>query len=70
MIKECHEKKSVPTQTDILKGQTPAQRLRTARQLLDLARALKRAALRQQHSEWTVAELDRAVARIFLHART
>jgi hypothetical protein len=51
MIKECHEKKSVPTQTDILKGQTPAQRLRTARQLLDLARALKRAALRQQHSD-------------------
>ena len=60
----------MPTQTDILKRQTSAQRLRTARQLLDLARALKRAALHQQHPEWTGAELDRTVAKVFLHART
>lgn len=59
-----------PTQSEILKAQTPAQRLRTASQLLRLARELKHSALHQQHPDWDEIQLKREVARLFLYART
>lgn len=49
---------------------TPRERWEQACQLRDMAVALKSAALRQQHPEWSSAELDRHVREIFLYAVT
>jgi len=46
------------------------QRLRAAFALYWSARALKAAAIRAQHPDWTADEVERRVKEIFLHAVT
>jgi Rv0078B-related antitoxin len=51
---------------EILAKLTPAQKLRTAMRIYWSARALKAAALRSQHPQWSQAEIARAVRDAFL----
>jgi hypothetical protein len=48
---------------------TPEQKLQAASDLYWAARSLKEAALRQQHPEWTDAQVVREVTRVFQNAR-
>jgi len=52
-----------------LRKMTPAQRLEAASRLYWSARALKLAALRQQHPELPEGELKRLVNEAFTHVR-
>ncbi|MBC8072736.1 MAG: hypothetical protein IAG13_30730 [Deltaproteobacteria bacterium] len=45
---------------------TPEQKLRAAQRLYWSARAIKEAALRQRHPDWSDAQLARAVRDVFL----
>ncbi|SKA76353.1 hypothetical protein SAMN02745166_00156 [Prosthecobacter debontii] len=53
-----------------LQRMTGAQKLRTAFGLYWSARKLKAARLRQQHPEWTEAQVQQRVKEIFMHAVT
>ena len=55
-----------PTQADIIAKMTPAQKLRAAMRLYWSARALKTAAVRQQHPDWTDDAVARHVRDLFL----
>jgi hypothetical protein len=59
-----------PDQLAVLRTMTPGQKWEAARRLYWSARRLKAAFLRSEHPEWTEAELDDAVRRSFLYART
>lgn len=54
----------------ILRAMTPEQKLRAAEGLYDSARELKAAVLRQDHPEWTEAQIDGAVRDWLSHARS
>lgn len=58
------------TQIDILRRQTPAERLATGAGLLRMARAVKLGTLRRQHPDWSEEQLQRELAGIFLRSRT
>lgn len=58
------------THDDVLRRMTPAQKLEAAVRLYWSARELKAAWLRQQHPEWTEAEVEDAVKKAFLYAST
>ena len=49
---------------------TPEQKLDVSVKLYHSARALKAAALRQQHPDWSKKEIMKKVNEIFLYART
>lgn len=49
---------------------TGEQKWRTAFGLYWAARALKAAALREQHPDWTEAQVQQKVKEIFMHAVT
>ncbi len=49
---------------------TPAQKLDVSLKLYHSAKALKTAALKQQHPEWSEEEIKNKVNEIFLYART
>jgi hypothetical protein len=59
-----------PEQRRILKAMTPEQKLHIFLRLYYSARRLKTAALRQQHPNWSPAEIEQTVTEIFLNART
>ena len=59
-----------PEYVEILRRMTGEQKLRAAAALYWSARALKAAALRQQHPEWTEEQVQSKVKEIFLHATT
>lgn len=59
-----------PEQLIVLRGMTPAQKWDVAVRQYWAARRLKAAFLRSEHPEWSDAEVDEAVRRTFLHART
>ena len=59
-----------PEELRILRAMTPAQKLAAAEQLYWSARALKAAALRAQHPDWSEDEIRRKVREIFLLARS
>jgi hypothetical protein len=48
---------------------TPAAKLRAAQRLYWSARRLKAAAFRQQHPEWTPAQVEQATRDAFRYAR-
>lgn len=54
----------------ILRAMTPAQKLAVAQRMNWSARALKAAALRQQHPDWSEEEVRLKVREIFLYGRT
>jgi hypothetical protein len=54
------------TQADVVSRMSPAQKLRAAERLYWSARALKAAALRAQHPEWSAERIERTVRDIFL----
>lgn len=57
-------------QLEIFRRMTPAERWRAAQQLYWTLRRHKAAFLRRQHPEWTDAQVETALRRSFLHART
>jgi len=57
-------------QWESYRSMTPGQRLEQAFRLREMAWTLKKAGLRSQHPNWTEAELENKVSRIFLHANT
>jgi len=59
-----------PEERRILRAMTPAQKLAAAEDMYRAARAIKAAALRQQHPDWSEEEIRRKVRDIFLHGRT
>ncbi|HEY7611133.1 MAG TPA: hypothetical protein VIF14_18040 [Alphaproteobacteria bacterium] len=59
-----------PEEIRILRAMTPEQKLKAAERLYWTARSLKAAWLRQQHPDWSEAEVQRKVREIFLNART
>ena len=59
-----------PIHLKVLRGLTPAQRLKTAFGLYRTARRVKAGALRAQHPDWLEAQVQAEVSRTFLNART
>ena len=59
-----------PEQIKIYQSMTPEQKLDVSVKLYHSARALKAAALRQQHPDWSKKEIMKKVNEIFLYART
>jgi Rv0078B-related antitoxin len=59
-----------PDQLAVLRAMSGARRLRLAEQLYWSARKMKAAGLRSQHPDWSEAEVNDEVRRIFSHART
>ena len=53
----------------IIRGLTPAQKLKAAQEIWEVARQVKAAGLRSQHPDWTEEEIQRAVREAFLYAR-
>jgi hypothetical protein len=56
-----------PEHAKILGRMTPADKLQAAMRLYWSARALKTAAVRQQHPEWSDAEVAAYVRELFLY---
>ena len=54
----------------IIRAMTPAQKLKAAQRLYWSARALRAAALRMEHPDWTEEEIQSAVREAFLYARS
>ena len=52
-------------QREIIRKMTPAQKFAIAQELYDTAWEIKRAALRQQHSDWSEEQVLARVRRIF-----
>lgn len=59
-----------PEQIEIYRGMTPGRRLELAEQMYWSARRMKGAWLRTLHPEWSDAEVQSEVTRIFSHARS
>ena len=58
-----------PEQIKIYRLMTPAQKLDVSLKLYHSAKALKAAALKQQHPDWSAEEIKKKVTEIFLYAR-
>ena len=54
----------------ILRAMTPEQKLRAASSLYWTARNLKAAGVRLAHPDWSEAQVQEEVRRIFFHARS
>ncbi len=59
-----------PEQIKIYQKMSPAKKLHTALELYYSAQALKVAAVKSQHPEWSKEKIREKVKAIFLHART
>ena len=57
------------TWPDPIRAMTPEQKLNAALRLYWSARALKAAAIRAEHPNWSDADIDAAVRAAFLHHR-
>lgn len=56
-------------QIALLRAMSGQQRLALAEDMFWAARALKAAGVRHQHPDWSAAQVEAEVSRIFLHAR-
>jgi hypothetical protein len=65
-----HEQEAARVHRRILRRMTPAQKYAQLLTLRKTAWRLKAANLRQRHPDWSDAEVQARVARIFLHANT
>jgi hypothetical protein len=63
---EPHVAEAERIQREIIRKMTPAQKFAIAQGLYDTAWEIKRAALRQQHPEWTDRQVLARVRRIFM----
>ena len=61
------EDRSSPEHITIMRAMTGQKRLKVAEQMFWMARELKAAGVRQQHPDWSGAEVTAEVNRIFLH---
>ena len=52
---------------EILRAKTPIERLKMAESMQRMTRGLIRDKLRFDHPDWTAEQIDREVARRFLH---
>ena len=59
-----------PEQKKSYEAMTPEQKLKVALDLYYSARALKAAALKLKHPEWSTEKISQKVREIFLYART
>jgi len=59
-----------PEQLEALRHLTPEERYRASRQMYWALRRHKAAFLRSLHTDWSDAEIEAEVRRIFLNART
>ncbi len=59
-----------PEQIKIYQKMSPEKKLHTALELYYSAQALKVAAVKNQHPEWSKEKIREKVKTIFLHART
>lgn len=59
-----------PRQMEILRRKTPAERLQIGLRLCAEARKIKAAALRTFHPDWTEEQVQQAVKKAFLYARS
>ena len=59
-----------PEQIKIYKAMTPAQKLDVSINLYQSAKAIKKAAIKKQHPEWSEKKIKKLVNDIFLYART
>ncbi len=59
-----------PIQLQRFREMTPEEKWNVALGLLETARETRRAALRQRHLEWTPEQIETALARETMHART
>lgn len=62
------DEKSSPEEIAIIRAMTGQQRLNVAAQMFWMAREIKAAGVRFQHPDWSEAEINAEVNRIFLHA--
>ena len=58
-----HDDRASEIQRSILRRMSGAERLRLAFEMSDLARELCRSRIRQQHPDWTEAEVTREMVR-------
>lgn len=65
-----HQRDAERARLQVIKAMTPARKLEIAEALYRSARELKAAGLRWRHPDWTEAEVQTEVRRIFLYART
>lgn len=61
-----HVREAERRQTDLIRAMTPARRLEIAQELYDAAWAIKMAAIRSQHPEWSEERVTAAVRLVFL----
>jgi hypothetical protein len=59
-----------PEQIKIYQSMTPAQKLEVAAKIYHSAKALKAAAIKEQHPDLSAEEIKKKVDQIFLYART
>jgi hypothetical protein len=64
------EDRPEPAQIEAFRRLSPQERLLTADRLYRLARKVKAAGIRAAHPEWREAEVESAVSRAILRART
>jgi hypothetical protein len=64
------DEQPTPEQIAALRSMTGQQRLHLAEQLYWSARRMKAAGVRAIHPDWSEEQVQREVARIFLHARS
>jgi Rv0078B-related antitoxin len=64
------DEQASPEQIAALRAMTGQERLRLAQQLYWSARKMKTAGVRAQHPDWSDAQIEAEVVRIFTHART
>lgn len=65
-----YENRLHPVQVEIYGKMTAQQKLEIANNLYWTARSLKAMAIKKDHPDWTVEEVERKVREIFLYART
>ena len=59
-----------PEQKKIYQSMTPAQKLNVSIRLYQSAKALKAAAIKEQHPDWNEEKITKKVKEIFLYAGT
>ena len=59
-----------PEQKKIYQSMTPVQKLEVSIKLYETAKALKAAAVKEQHPDWSEEKIKKLVNEIFLYART
>jgi hypothetical protein len=57
-------------QIKIYKSMTPAKKLAVSSKLYQTAKALKKAAIKNQHPDWSEEKIQELVNKIFLYGRT